>query len=220
MKVIELNKKNINLDELFTDENDESKEKTIQPENMFDEMFNNKDNVNFPKIPSHDINNEPLTIEQTKERRKTMLHIQRYIKNFPDVCSEWKSIDLKLKTSEELNNILEEIKLTVGNCNANLMGIYAYEQSLEIIESIAPMLNMNLQGLSNIATRDKAIVDCVKECSLEFLSLEYVKPHIRLGILTGGLIMSLNNVNKKNNIIDNFLDNEISEDKIKSFENL
>lgn len=179
---------------------------------------------NYPIMPmGMEIRTDPtcnLTPEQVKERRKLILHIQRYIKSFPKICKEWENVELNKKTIEELQNLLEEIKLTVGNSNSQQLGIFAYQSGMNMVESMGGMFNMELHGLTQTACQDPAIINCLKELSLEYMNLNYISPEKRLAVLTCGLALGIDRRNKQKKIIGGFLDQETEKDIEDEFKDL
>lgn len=207
--IIELGKKSFDLSSLKntkeTISKDDNENENVQENNdidMFKEMYLNQIETQKPI----------LTPEEAKFRREKIIKIQRYIQNFENLLMEFKSIDLSSKSTEELENYLEEIRLIVNNKNSNNILAIGYNQGLGVIESISPYLNMDLQGLSAICSRDQAINDCLKEISIEYLNSKYMKPTYRLVILTAGIALKLNSVNKSNVIINNYLDKKLDND--------
>lgn len=213
VKVIELNKNKYDISAITG----EKKEEDV------------KEDINMDFIPPP-INGFPmqvvtdpicnLTPEQVKERRKLILHIQRYIQSFPKICEEWSRVDLKSKTIEQLQNIMEEIKLTVGNSNSQQLGIFAYQSGMNIVEGMGPMFKMDLTGLTATACQDRAIINCIKELSLEYMNLNYISPEKRLAVLTCGLALAIDRRNKQNNIIDSFLEQETDKDIVEEYKEL
>lgn len=163
----------------------------------------------IPEIPQ-------VSIENTPERRCKIIMIHRYIKSFPIELSIF-NIDLETKTSEELDKLLEEIRLIVGNKNSTQLMFLGYQQGLSILENVGPLLNMDLQGIQLMAIQDRAIMDCVQELSIEYMSMKYMKPHIRLAILTGGLCMKVSNSNKTQKILNNFQEKEVQENIVEEY---
>lgn len=216
-KIIEIGKKNIDLSKIYkkTDDQDDKDNKEPEEENnttsdYLDEFMNmQKDQFIQPQII--------LTPEEIRIKRSKIIKIQRYIQNFNRDLKDFENINIADKSNEELDNIIQDIQLIIGNKNANNMIALGFTQGLGMLESAAPYLNMDLTGLSMIALKDEAIRDCIKELSIELMGdLKYVKPHIRLGLLTGALCFQLNNINKTNSIINNYIDKSINDDiKIK-----
>lgn len=213
-KIIEIGKKSIDLSKIYkkTDDKDnkEPEEENNTTSDYLDEFMNmQKDQFIQPQII--------LTPEEIRIKRSKIIKIQRYIQNFNRDLKDFENINIADKSNEELDNIIQDIQLIIGNKNANNMIALGFTQGLGMLESAAPYLNMDLTGLSMIALKDEAIKDCIKELSIELMGdLKYVKPHIRLGLLTGALCFQLNNINKTNSIINNYIDKSINDDiKIK-----
>lgn len=210
--IIELGKKSFDLSIVKNNKDTNSTEEKNYNEQK--DTDNNNDNIIDDDIfKDMFLNQKPiLTPEEAKFRREKIIKIQRYIYNFENLLLEFKSIDLTTKSTEELENYLEEIRLIVNNKNSNNILVIGYNQGLGVLESISPYLNMDLQGLSAICSRDQAINDCLKEISIEYLNSKYMKPTYRLAILTAGIALKLNSVNKSNMIINNYLDKKLDND--------
>lgn len=150
-----------------------------------------------------------LSPEECKEKRKIIIHIKNYIKSFPEFLDEFKNMDLASKNIHELNNIIEEIKLTVCNSNNGDLFVGLFQGGCDIIESVAPMINYDLTGLKYIACKNDNVIKCVKEISLEYQQLNYIRPEKRLFLLMFAMCYGVNNMNKINNHINNHLNNDI-----------
>ena len=213
--IIDLGTKKFDLSSIKkqTVEEDNKEDNKETPESIkeieeSDDFLNSLQNFKYDFQPPEPI----LTPEEARSRREKIIKIQRYIQNFDSLLFEFKNIDYSSKKVEELDNYLEEIRLIVTNKNSNnLLGI-GYTQGIGLIESMAPYLNMDLQGLSAICARNEAINDCLKEISIEYLNTRYMKPTYRIAILTAGIAIQLNSVNKSNKIINSYLDKKLDED--------
>jgi hypothetical protein len=211
--IIELGKKSFDLSSLKkTPDNNSIDDKQEINEDIQENNDNDIDIFKEMYLNQMETQKPILTPEEAKFRREKIIKIQRYIHNFENLLMEFKSIDLSSKSTEELENYLEEIRLIVNNKNSNNILVIGYNQGLGVIESMSPYLNMDLQGLSAICSRDQAINDCLKEISIEYLNSKYMKPTYRLAILTAGIALKLNSVNKSNVIINNYLDKKLDND--------
>jgi len=150
-----------------------------------------------------------LSPEECKEKRKLIIHIRNYIKSFPDILDEFKNIDLSSKNINDLNNLIEEIKLTVCNSNNGDLFLGIFQGGCDIIENIAPMINYDLTGLKYIASKNDNVIKCVKEISLEYQQLNYIRPEKRLFLLMFAMCYGVNNMNKLNNHINTHLNSDI-----------
>jgi hypothetical protein len=216
-KIIELGNKSLDLSSII---NKKDQEEPIDNKNKESDEDLNKNDMDFlDELHKNDVQNNIniipvpiITPEEAKNKRKKIIMIQRYIQNFELDLFEFKSIDFSQKNNIELDSYLEEIQLIIGNKNANNMLGIVYTHGLSMIESYGSYLNMDLQGLSMICIKDQAIRDCLKELSIEYMSLNYVKPQYRIAMLTLGIAMSIDGQNKENKIINNYVQKNITDD--------
>lgn len=225
-KTIELGSKSFDLSTVMNKKDQEETNNDPKEEsNESDKMKNDMDFLD--ELRNNNIQNEiniiqpPIfTPEESKSRRMKIIKIQRYIQNFEFDLIEFKNIDLTNKSNIELDGYLEEIQLIIGNRNANNMLAIGYTHGLSIIEGMGSYLNMDLQGLSMVCIKDQAIRDCLKELSIEYMSMNYVKPQYRIVALTLCTAMSLDNKNKENKIINNYIEKNIDDDFKDKFKEL
>lgn len=221
MKVIELKSK-CDLKDVMNNKYNEIKSPELPVVSDFD--FNipaNKTPTIRSTIPPHIFANSPfipepvLSQEEIKEKRKLIIHIKNYLREFPSSLTEFKDIDYGSKTISQLNNYLDEIKLTVCHYNSGGLLLGVFQGSCDVLESAAPILNFDLSGLKYVASRDPGIINSVKEISLEYQNLNYIPPEKRLGLLMFQMCYALNSVNKTNKKIEEKLNknvpNEINE---------
>ena len=169
----------------------------------------NHDLMNMPIVNLK--NENPLSFDEVKEKRKLIIQIKNYVREFPQALQEFSTIDFKSKSIPDLNNYLEEIKITVCNKNSGGLMLGAFRASCNLLENVAPVVGFDLTGLGSIAIENKAIVDSVKEISLEYQNLNYIPPEKRLALMMLQMCYSLNSVNKYNKKMDNTLEKNIDE---------
>lgn len=150
-----------------------------------------------------------LSPEEIKEKRKIIIHIKNYIREFPNSLMDFKNIDYNSKNISELLNYLEEIKLTVCNSNSGGLLLGVFQGACDILETSAPIVNFDLTGLHQIAIKNPAVVNSVKELSLEYQNLNYIPPEKRLFMLMFKTCYALNSFNKSNKKIINKLNENI-----------
>jgi hypothetical protein len=167
--------------------------------------------INQSQTPQPINYNLSLSPEETAKRRELIIKINRYRQRFANNCQEWSNVLLTEKPIHELENMLFDIRLTIQNHGVSNLGLLGYQQALDMIEGFAPVLNMNLQGLSSIAMQQETIRNCVDELCIEHTSSTLMPPHYRLAILTGGIMMNLNNINKEKQIYNNHANTETPE---------
>ena len=180
------------------------KEQTKKPGVITDLDFD------FMSVP---FNPKPiLSPEEVKEKRKLIIHIKNYLREFSNSLSEFKNIDYTNKTIQELSNYLDEIKLTVCHSNSGGLLVGVFHGACDILEATAPIINYDLTGLKYIASKNPNILNSVKELSLDYQNLNYIPPEKRLALLMFQMCYALNTMNKSNKKIDKKLDNLVSED--------
>jgi hypothetical protein len=198
---------------------DTKKDEEAKVDDEFDELFKDIEKTGDKEIVKYDPI-ATLSKEELAERRSLIIKINRYQKAFPNELKEWKDKDFTKSTIPELENQLEDIKMTVSTSNTTDMGHVVYSGILNTIENVGGMLNLKLKGLSDIANHNMAIKNCVKECTIEYTSTKYVKPHMRLGLLTLGLCYQMDSLNRQKDVINDFLQGEIKEEKLEEYSDL
>lgn len=153
----------------------------------------------------------PLTSDEVKEKRKIIIQIKNYLREFPLALTDFNSIDYNNKNIHELNNYLDEIKISVCNSNSGGLMLGVFHGSCNVLENVAPMVGLDLTGLGEISLKNPSIVSCVKEISLEYQNLNYIPPEKRLALIMMQLCYSLNSANKYNKKLDNSLEKNINE---------
>lgn len=206
-EVIELdfsqNNKKFNLSDIKNISNNNEKDDFVMPDTPFNLPTQDAITEFYPKF-------EPvLSPEECKEKRMLIIHIRNYIKSFPEFLEEFKNIDFTSKNISELKNIIEEIKLTVCNSNNGELFLGIFHGGCDLLESCAPIINYDLTGLKYIATKNENIIKCIKEISLEYQQLNYIRPEKRLMLLMFTLCYGVNNHNKATKYLNNHLDNDI-----------
>jgi len=149
--------------------------------------------------------------EEIKEKRKIIIHIKNYLREFPNCLTDFKNIDYGNKSIHQLNNYLDEIKLTVCHSNSGGILIGVFQGACDVLESVAPMVNYDLTGLKYIATKNPNVLNSVKELSLEYQNLNYISPEKRLALSMFQMCYALNSINKINQKIENKLNKTIPE---------
>lgn len=196
------NMKNVNKND-FAPEKQEFKH--IKPPRL------NHDLMNIP-MPIVNLKNEfPLSFDEVKEKRKLIIQIKNYVREFPQALQEFSTIDFNSKNIPDLNNYLEEIKITVCNKNSGGIMLGVFRGGCDILENVAPVVGMDLTNLSRVVVENQAIVDSVKEISLEYQNLNYIPPEKRLCLMMLQTCYALNSFNKYNKKMNNTLEKNIDE---------
>lgn len=188
MEVIKL-KNNIDLSEIENNFNE--KQQSEDSPNEIPEDIPEDIHTYIPYIPT-----PILTPGEAREKRKTIIHIKNYIREFPDCLDEFKDINFTEKSQNELNNYLEEIRLTVCNSNNSDIFVGLFHGGCDVLEKSGHYIGYDLTGLSTIASKNKNVIKCVKEISLEYQQLNYIKPEKRLMLMMISLCYGVNYMNK------------------------
>ncbi len=215
MKVIGLKNK-CDLSDIVNSKFAKEKTEELEIKKDIPEVQNN----NF--IPMPDLSTtyfiEPImTPEQAREKRKLIIHIKNYIKEFPNCLVEFKDINFTSKNIDELNNYLEEIKLTVCHSNSGGLMVGVFQGACDVLEKVAPIIRYDLTGLNNIACKNPNIINCVKEISLEYQNLNYISPDRRLALLMVQLCYALNSVNKTHNKANEKMEKTIPDNIVEKY---
>ena len=148
---------------------------------------------------------------------KYKLIFGKYLEVFNDRLD---ASSLDSMTVDELNILLDEIRVSVGcRGSANLIKS-GYNNAAGILENIAPAVNMNLRGLQAAVTGNEMLQETLDEISLEYSELSYVPPLYRLMYQSAYIVLALNQVNKDNEKIRLFNDSLIPQNIINEFQDL
>lgn len=202
MQEIKLNNK-IDLSDIKNKKNDV--ENNVENEENVENDYPVKPMVDFPDMQNMQNFFTPVILspEEQKERRKKIIKIKNYIKTFPDILTDFISMDTKNMTLLELDDMIEEIRLTVSSGNNTDLLVNGFLMGCNVYEKSASYMGFNLDGLSNIVARDSNIIKCIKEISLEYQNLNYVPPEKRLLLLMCALSYGVYNMNNMKNQINN-----------------
>lgn len=160
---------------------------------------------NPPTPPNSPVNNIPQSfipptpiIENTIERRRIMLTIQRYILEFSHYLPEdLNKSDLSFLSETQLTELLNEIKFTICCRNSGKMGERAIYMSILQFENFCVNFTpLKVKGLSGICS-DQDFIDTAKEFSLENMSMFYVSSGWRLAYSISAAILQLHTLNSE-----------------------
>lgn len=130
---------------------------------------------------------------------------------------DYKIQDLDNMGTAELETLLMEIEISVSSrTSGNMISSY-YLGGVSTIEKIAPILGMNLKGLSVVLGENQQIKETLEELSIKYDVAHYSKPEIRLAYLTLQSIMAINSHNKKVAETQKILNEKVSKDVVDEF---
>ncbi len=133
--------------------------------------------------------------------------------------------DYKIESLEELNyeqleTLLMEIEICVSSRTSSNMTSSYYLGAVSMIERVAPILGMNLAGLSQSLTESEQIKETLAELSLKYDVASYTKPEVRLAYLTLQSIMAINSINKKKQQTEQVLNGRVPKTTVDEFKDL
>ena len=206
------------LDELDENEVDENE---IDENEMDETPVDNDDQFLMEMMNQQETITEPvLTKEEVIYKRQLIMTIKSWIVGFPHVLQEFKDIDLKSESIASLENINEEVEFIVSNRNSNNNTIDMFATGVGIVEKMGSKLNMELDGLTSVMLSQQNVRDLITEISIKNSSYMYVRPELRLIVTLGVTMKMVDGMNKKNKIVNNFMDKEIQEELVDEFEDL
>lgn len=122
---------------------------------------------------------------------------------------------LKSMSLEELETLYKQVELAVQCRNSTNMYKFTYSGVLESVEKFAPIVGMNLNGLSAVMNNNNEIQEILDEISIKYSSKTYAPPEIRLCFITLYTALGINSQNKKisaiNKVVEEKVDIKIAE---------
>jgi hypothetical protein len=159
--------------------------------------------------------------ENTIERRRLILIIQRYILEFEKYLGDLATINYSMMSEEELGELLKEIKFTVSVRNSGKMSEKMVLASIMQLEQFCCTYTpLKVQGLAQMTINDNDFRDTVKEFTLENLDLFYVSPSYRMiyTLLLTGMNLHVYNSQLEKTKLANLKTVEMT-DKLKELDN-
>lgn len=225
MQEIKLNNK-IDLSDIKNIKSDDSEDldvKNTSKSTDENEVFNSM-NYEIPKmdlLQSYEgFNTMILSPEEQKEKRKKIIKIKNYLKTFPDILVDFVSIDTKNMSLKDLDDMIEEIRLTVSCGNNSELLVNGFLMGCNIYEKTASYMGVDLDGFSNIVSRDQNIIKCIKEISLEYQNLNYIPPEKRLIMMMFALSYGVYNMNNMKKHINYNTKKNINDEIINKYNDL
>jgi len=122
---------------------------------------------------------------------------------------------LKSMSLEELQTLHKQVELAVQCRNSTNMYKFTYSGVLETAEKLAPIVGMNLNGLSAVMNNNNEIQEILDEISIKYSSKAYAPPEVRLCFITLYTALGINSQNKKisaiNKVVEEKVDIKIAE---------
>jgi len=133
---------------------------------------------------------------------------------------DYKINDLDNLSIDELEQLLMEIEICVSSRTSGNMIQSYYLGAVSMTERVAPILGMNLQGLSQVLTENAQIKETLDELSIKYDVVHYTKPEVRLAYLTLQSIMAVNSINKKKEKTQQVLSAPVPQKTVEEFKDL
>ena len=164
------------------------------PENDIGEPICNSEEETQPEPEDKEDKFKKIIKEQGLKNKilRYKVSFAKYLESYNYRIQELDALNI-----EQLETLLQEIEICVScRTSGNMLGDY-YISTVSVIERCAPLVSMNLSGLSEILGKDERIRECLDEISIKYDVLSYTPPEARLAYLTLRAIMAINQVNKK-----------------------
>lgn len=121
---------------------------------------------------------------------------------------------------DQLERFAQEIEIAVScRTSGNMLKSY-YIGSVQMVEKVAPLLSMNLQGLSAVLENNQAIQETLDELSIKYDVLQAQPPEARLAFLTLQTVMALNNRNKQIDAVKTVVNEPVKKEIIEKYADL
>ena len=149
---------------------------------------------------SHEIPyNHPLSIE----RRKKVIHIQRYMhSSFGEYikCLNIDKVPLESMSNEDLDKLLSDIQLTIALKNSNKFNNDIFYGGVQMIEPVVSNFTpWNVNGLSGLLRSNPETNELLEEINLQYN--KYISPEYRLCYSLISSMVSMDRINKNNELL-------------------
>jgi hypothetical protein len=181
------------------------------------------ENTNDIEITQPEEKIEPAEdFEQTLAKLKVRDQILRYNVSFKKYLEAYQQKILEMDDLDisQLNQLLSEIQISVSSRTSGQMIKGYYNSLMSTVEYIAPVINMNLSGLSKILAETQEIQECIEELNIKYDIMKHVPPESRLLLTTLNCILAVNRENKKLAKITNLMAQPVRDEHIQEFNDL
>lgn len=217
---VNINKDNIDIsslkahpieDDLFDDLDEPEQQQSPDPTSDINEIAKQPESL-MPEQPSDPVYRRQLI------KQIMMYKMSRLAKHL--TMFDLNAQSLELKSQIELEDLLREIKYTVG-VRSNLTFFQtAAENGLVGVEYMATRAGMRVSGLSYYLQKNEEFQDLVAEVGLKYSNYTYIEPEARLGLLVLRTALGLHNLNKSQEETQKFLNGEISKSVEEKYKDL
>ncbi len=210
----------------FASQKKESVEKKMENLDNLPEILNDDEDDDKPIIKGgggggQTIAAKPL-FEDTLKKMTLKNKLISYRTNFAKYLEAY---DLTLTTlnslsMEELEMLADEIKIVIETRGSGNMLKFYYIGGVDMFERIAPVIGMNLNGLSEILKNNEAIQETLNELSIKYDVLHTQPAESRLAFLTLNAILAINNRNKQLDSITKIVEGKVAKNVVDEFSDL
>lgn len=177
--------------------------------------------INYSSAEVYDANPE-IRKGQLMERLKLKSKILAYQEKF---SKELKVYDYKMEKLDEFSNgdlevFLDEIKIAVRQRNSASMTKSMYFGAVNFVEKAATKLNYNITGFHNVLYAQEEVHKCLDEIALEYEDSIYMPAYVRLPYITLQVALSLYQIKKVEDIVENEMKKEIKKEFIDEYADL
>ena len=140
---------------------------------------------------------EELTPEQREERRQLIRKIGRYRAIFGKELSDVKTKGLDSMPLASLKDLATDCEFLVG-CRRSSKAIRGlFLGSLQMVETVGPMVGFKLAGLANVASQSQDLLETVDEVAIAHEKALYVDPVARLALSVMQLAVAVDAHNRQ-----------------------
>lgn len=167
VEIIQTDTQGIDLDDL-----------TVQPD--FDEEEEQQEHQQGFEEQEQEVED----YEMTMKKAKVLRDIKRRLMTFPDKVEHLMlPMPLEYYSLEQLENYLNELRLTISNSNSTSQFLKMVLGAVSGFEAfVVSYTPLKLQGLSNVLAQDQDTEDILKEIYLDYIDESYQDPISRLAM--------------------------------------
>lgn len=183
----------------------------------------------FDRMLAGAMNQGPMMVEPVREdpvkKRALIMKLQRYKEVFAHVLRDINLSGLDFKSQQELEGLLDEVRLVVSTKNCRNMFKQTFLAGISAIENlIAPRVNLRVQGLTQALAQSQEVQDLLNEISLEHQEYIYTKPEYRIMMTVTQTCLALHYSNKQmdnvKHVVREHLDKEVDEGEVEEYDDL
>lgn len=173
-------------------------------------------------IGQDDDDSDLSEFDETLTKLKIRDQILRYNVAFAKYLQAYqeKIINMDDLNVRELEKLFLEVKICVSARTSGNMARRNYNALINGLEYAAPLIGMNLRGLSGILIEDEEVRECIEELNIKYDIMHHVPPEVRLGFLTMNAVLAVNRENKKMQVLVNILEENVTQEHVDEFQDL